>query len=195
MCPTMEEDKEEERNDDTERFITTVYEELRRMAASKMAHESPQTIGPTALVHEAWIRIADQKGKTSDHLKNRKSYFSAAAEAMRRILVDRARARAAEKRGGEFVREGEGITFVSAPEDDDQILAVGDALERFELVDPESAELVKLKYFVGMTWGEISEVLDVPERTLRRRWTYARTWLHDALNKEIQGDVERDAPK
>lgn len=101
---------------------------------------------------------------------------------MRRILIERARARATRKRGGNPVRVD--LEAIEVPEEDRQIIAVGEALERFSQVDPEISELVKMKFFVGMTWEEIAAVTEIPERTLRRRWAYARSWLHEAIGKD-----------
>ncbi|MCP5538800.1 MAG: sigma-70 family RNA polymerase sigma factor [Akkermansiaceae bacterium] len=163
-----------------ETFISSVYGELRQVARWKMANEAPQTIGATALVHEAWMRVSE-RGEISEW-KDRRAFFAAASEAMRRILIERARARATRKRGGNPVRVD--LEAIEVPEEDRQIIAVGEALERFSQVDPEISELVKMKFFVGMTWEEIAAVTEIPERTLRRRWAYARSWLHEAIGKD-----------
>ncbi len=156
------------------------------MARLKMASEPSQTIGATALVHEAWLRIGEGNDKGArQEFENRRHFFGAAAEAMRRILIDRARARTSQKRGGEFDRADEPVSQILAPGgDDEDILAVNDAVEKFAKVDPECTELVKLKYFVGMTWEEIAELTGESTRTIRRRWAYAKSWLYEEIKKE-----------
>lgn len=164
----------------SEAHLLDVYDELRQLAQYRMSREGgPRTLSATALVHEAWLRIAkdDHTGKWA----NQRHFFGAAAEAMRRILIDRARARNQLKRGGGADRTELHESQVVAPVRDTELLAVHEALDELEVDDPESAELVKLRYFAGMTWREISEATGVPERSLRRRWTYAKAWLRERI--------------
>jgi RNA polymerase sigma factor (TIGR02999 family) len=164
-----------------EELLPVVYEELRRLARHKMASESEgHTLQPTALVHEAWLRLG---GTAQQNWQNRGHFFSAAAEAMRRILVDHARRKQSRKRGGELEREpwDESALVLSAPPD--ELLAVHEALEKFAVEDPASAELVKLRYFAGMTMEEAAETLRLAPRTAERMWTYARVWLRREIRK------------
>jgi RNA polymerase sigma factor (TIGR02999 family) len=158
-----------------------VYQELRRVAAQKMAREVPgQTLQATALVHEAWMRLGDGE------FQNRAHFFAAAAEAMRRILVERARRKQAEKRGGgeaEHVAIDE-IDIIAPPAKDEETLAVHDALDALAAHDPRKAELVKLRYFVGLSFEETAEVLGISLATAHREWAYARVWLHDQILAE-----------
>jgi RNA polymerase sigma factor (TIGR02999 family) len=164
-----------------EELLPLLYEELRKLAAAKMAGEAPgQTLQPTALVHEAWLRLT---GTASQGWNGREHFFRAAAEAMRRILVDRARQRAAEKRGGNPHRTELSESKVQGVQNDEQILAVHEALDQFALRDPVSAELVKLRYFVGMSMGEAAESLGLPLRTAERQWTFAKAWLRQQINE------------
>ena len=163
-------------------LLPLLYHELRQIAASKMANEAAgHTLQPTALVHEAWLRLVggDQRAWPS-----RAYFFAAAAEAMRRILVDHARRKQSLKRGGEFEREdlNEAALVLSAPPD--ELLAVHEALEKFAVEDPQSAELVKLRYFVGMTMEEAASAMDMAPRTAERLWTYARTWLQREIRRQ-----------
>jgi RNA polymerase sigma factor (TIGR02999 family) len=153
-----------------------VYGELRGLAAMKMAHAAPgQTLQPTALVHEAWLRLG---GDAQPAWKNRAHFFSAAAEAMRRILVERARSRAALKRGGGAVSvSAEEIDIPVGVAPDEELLAVDEALEKLARVDPRKAELVKLRYFTGLTFEEAAEALDIAVPTAKEWWAYARAWL------------------
>jgi len=162
-------------------FLPLVYEELRLLAARKMAHErSGQTLQATALVHEAWIKLS---GPTEQRWENRRHFFAAAAEAMRRILIDRARKRAVRHANGlstpEELQESQ-IELGAPPE---ELLAVNEALDGLEAVDEQAAKLVKLRYFVGMTLPEAAECLSLPLRSTERLWTYSRAWLRDALQK------------
>ena len=157
-------------------LVASVYNELRGMARAKMAKEpSGHTLQPTALVHEAWLRLGADQGQVWD---NRAHFFGAAAEAMRRILVDRARKRLAMKHGGGMERVDADEVEIAAPgKKDDDVIAISDALERFSAEEPEKAELVKLRYFVGMTLEEAGEAMGVSTRTAKRWWAYARAWL------------------
>lgn len=160
-----------------EKFLELVYAELRRLAAAKMAREQPGlTLQPTALVHEAWLRIGADRQPS---WKSRAHFFGAAAEAMRRILIERARRRQAVRHGaGQERVDVEEVDIAPPGQDDAQILAVNDALERLAHEDPRVAELVKLRYFVGLTLEECAQTLDVSEVTARRWWAYAKSWLY-----------------
>ena len=156
-------------------LLPLVYGELRKLAASKMAREAPnQTLQPTALVHEAWQRLV---GKDNPQFANRAHFFSAAAEAMRRILIDKAlRKRAVRHGGGQQRVDMEGLD-VAAPCDDEELLAVNDALDKLAATHALQAEVVKLRYFVGMTNVEAAQALGLSERTVKNYWTHARAWL------------------
>jgi RNA polymerase sigma factor (TIGR02999 family) len=158
-----------------ERLFELVYAELRQVAAQKMARESAgHTLQPTALVHEAWLRLG---ADAQPHWQNRAHFFAAAAEAMRRILVDRARRKQALRRGAAAGHvELEGIQ-IAGPVDDDQLLALNDALEQFAALDAPKAELVKLRYFVGLTTEQAAKVMNISEPTAKRWWAYAKAWL------------------
>ena len=157
-------------------LMPLVYDELRRLAAHKMVHEKPgQTLQPTALVHEAWLRL-NLSDAQSWH--GRGHFFGAAAEAMRRILIERARRRSAAKRGGGVVPlDADEVELASPAEDDDQLLAVNEALEKLARLDLRKAELVKLRYFVGMSFEETAAALDIAVPTAKQWWAYARAWL------------------
>ena len=159
-----------------EELLPLVYEELRGLAAGRMKNEiAGQTLQPTALVHEAWLRLG---GDEAPSFQNRAHFFGAAAEAMRRILIERARRRVAAKRGGGVVMvDVEGIEIPSPVADDDQLLAVNEALEKFAMLDPRKAELVKLRYFVGMNFEEAAAALGIAVPTAKQWWAYARAWL------------------
>jgi RNA polymerase sigma factor (TIGR02999 family) len=163
-----------------EELLPLVYQELRKLAAHKMVQEAPgQTLQPTALVHEAWLRLG---ADNQPAWRNRAHFFAAAAEAMRRILVDRARRRTSLKRGGgasAATLEEIDIPLVAA--DDERLLAVDEALEQFAAIDPRKAELVKLRYFTGMTFEEAAAVLGIAVPTAKEWWAYARAWLAVAL--------------
>ncbi len=159
----------------------TLYHELKKVAVSKMQGENrPQTLQATALVHEAWLRIGGDK---QPDWVNRAQFFSSAAEAMRRILVDRARKRAAIRHGGDQARvdmddeENKAALRIEAPTADENLLALHEAIGELEEGDPETAELVKLHYFAGMSVAEAAETLSISKRTAERRLTFARAWL------------------
>jgi RNA polymerase sigma factor (TIGR02999 family) len=162
-------------------LLPVVYEELRRIAAHKMAGEAPgHTLQATALVHEAWLRLV---GSNEPSWQNRAHFFGAAGEAMRRILVDHARRKQSLKRGAglELQELDESALVLTAPPD--ELLAVHDALDQLAAEDAVAAELVKLRYFVGMTMEEAASALGLAKRTAENLWTYARVWLH----REIRG--------
>ena len=159
----------------TEQLLTLVYDDLRRLAAAKMSREAAgQTLQPTALVHEVWLRLG---GDQQPSWRNRAQFFAAAAEGMRRILIDRARRRLTQRRGGRQEHVNLDDIAVAAATDDARVLQVNDALEKFAVEEPQKAELVKLRYFVGLTLNEAAQALDIAEPTARRWWTYARAWL------------------
>lgn len=163
----------------TEQLLVLVYGELRKLAAAKMAHEpAGQTLQATALVHEAWLRLG---GDQQPDWKNRAHFFASAAEAMRRILIDRARSRHAVRHGGGLVRFNVDDLGLAAAPDDDRVLAINDALERLALVEPQKAELVKLRYFAGLTVEEAAQILGISEPTAKRWWAYARAWLFQEI--------------
>ncbi|MBL6766197.1 MAG: sigma-70 family RNA polymerase sigma factor [Verrucomicrobiae bacterium] len=165
-------------------LLPLIYDELRRLAAHKMAGEAAgHTLQPTALVHEAWLRIA---GDSPVQFENRAHFFGAAAEAMRRILIDRARRRLAAKRGGAAVPAAlDAIEVPAADMDDDRLLAVNEALEKLAALDPRKAELVKMRYFIGMSFAEAAEALGIAVPTAKQWWTYARAWLTVELRSEV----------
>ena len=160
-----------------EKFLELVYAELRQLAAAKMGREvAAQTLQPTALVHEAWLRLG---GDSQPLWRNRSHFFGAAAEAMRRILIERARKRQAARHGaGQQRVDVAEVEIAVEGGNDQQTLAVNDALERLALEDPRMAELVKLRYFVGLTLEECAQMLEISEVTARRWWTYAKSWLY-----------------
>jgi RNA polymerase sigma factor (TIGR02999 family) len=159
-----------------EQLLPLVYQELRKLAAQKLAQEKPgQTLEPTALVHEAYLRLVD--GKQAQHWNSRGHFFAAAAEAMRRILVDSARSKHSLKRSSSRYRPPLDEASLVAPRIDDDILAVNEALDRLAATDTEAAELVKLRFFAGLTSKQAAEALGVSARTADRVWAYARAFL------------------
>ena len=164
-----------------QKLLPLVYDELRRLAASRMAKErNDHTLQATALVHEAYLRLAEE---SHAEWKNRGHYFAAAAETMRRILVDRARAKAAKKRGGHFSRVDLDDVQLAIEARPDILCAVSDAIDELTEIAPEKAELVKLRFFVGMTNQEAAEALGVSLVTVKRHWQFARAWLFQRLEK------------
>jgi RNA polymerase sigma factor (TIGR02999 family) len=162
-------------------LLDLLYKELRRLAAFKMAQEVPgHTLQATALVHEAWIKLIGDKNPT---FNNRAHFFRAAGEAMRRILIDRARRKQAQRHGGQFERVDLDGLDVAAPPGDDQLFAVNEALDKLAIVHPVQTDVVKLRYFAGMSNEEIASVLDISVSTVKNYWNFARTWLF----KEIEG--------
>ena len=165
-----------------EEFLPLVYEQLRRLAAHKMANEVPgQTLQPTALVHEAWLRLSQQ---SRSEWKNREQFFAVAAEVMRRILVDRARRRRAQKHGGDLERVDLDAVDLPFAGSDDLVLQVHEALEQLAAEDPEKAQVVKLRFFVGMENAEVATLLGVSEKTVQRHWAFAKAWLTRAMQED-----------
>lgn len=165
--------------DATGKLLEVVYTELRRLAASKMAREAPgQTLQPTALVHEAWLRLI---GATSMKFENRAQFFSAAAEAMRRILIDRARRKLAQRHGGGHANLDLGEMDLAAPDPDQRLLDVHEVMDKFTAEHPIHAKVVMLRYFVGMTNEETAEIMGLSVATIKNYWTFARTWLFQEI--------------
>jgi RNA polymerase sigma factor (TIGR02999 family) len=163
-----------------EELLPLVYEELRRLAAAKMANEAPgQTLQPTALVHEAWLRLVGSEGR--HEFADRAHFFAAAAEAMRRILIDKARQKASQKRGGAQAAEELHESRIALGAPSQEVLAVHEALDQLAAEQPLAAEVVKLRYFVGMTIPEVAEALGIAPRTADRHWQFARAWLKQAI--------------
>lgn len=163
----------------SDELLPLVYEELRRLAAQKMANEAAgHTLQPTALVHEAWLRLA---GEESQQWDGRGHFFAAAAESMRRILIERARRKNALKRGGDLKRVNLDDVDLASLADGDTLLLVDDALVKLEKEDPDAAQVVKLRFFAGLTNEEAGQVLGVTGRTAKRYWTFARAWLFQEL--------------
>lgn len=161
-----------------EELLPLVYEELRRLAAWRLAQERPgQTLQATALVHEAWLKLTG--GEAERRWNDRNHFFAAAAEAMRRILVDNARRKRCARHGGELERVDLAAIQVPAPvQDEDDLLAVHEALDELAALHPRKAELVKLRFFVGLNFAEAAEVLGISEVTAKRDWAFARAWLY-----------------
>ena len=165
-----------------EQLLPLVYEELRRLAAHKMAGEIPgQTLQPTALVHEAWLRLSQQ---SRSEWKNRDQFYAIAAEVMRRILVDRARRRRSRKHGGDWERVDMDAVDLPFGDDDELVLRVHEALERLVSEDPQKAAVVKLRFFVGLENGEIATLLGVSEKTVQRHWSFAKAWLARTIKEQ-----------
>ena len=166
-----------------ERLLPLVYDELRKLAAAKLAHDKPgQTLQATALVHEAYLRLVDVE--QARQWNSRGHFFGAAAEAMRRILVENARRRRSMKRGGDRQRQKIGLSQLVAPEDCGNLIALDEALDKLARQDPASAELVKLRYFAGLTVSHAAEAMGVSPRQADFIWAYARAWLR----REIGGE-------
>jgi len=165
-----------------QQLLPLVYEELRRLAAHRMTNEAAgHTLQPTALVHEAWLRVAGSDANAP--FANRAHFFAAAAEAMRRILIERARRKGAGKRGGGWQRIDLNKVEIAAEADDDTLLLVDEALEKLAREDASAAEIAKLRFFGGLTLEEAGHVLGVTDRTAKRYWAYARAWLFDELRQ------------
>lgn len=167
----------------SEELLPLVYEELRRLAAHRMANEAAgQTLQPTALVHEAWLRLVGSEGQAQ--FQNRSHFFAAAAEAMRRILIDRARRKRAARHGGGQQRVEIQEEDIASATDDDQLFDVSEALDKLAVEHQAEAELVKLRYFVGMTNDEAAEALGISPRTAKYYWTHARAWLFREIKRQ-----------
>ncbi|MCX6954182.1 MAG: ECF-type sigma factor [Verrucomicrobia bacterium] len=165
----------------TEELLLLVYNELRGLASHKMARERPgQTLQPTALVHEAWLRLVAAK---NPQFENRAHFFAAAAEAIRRILIDRARSKLARRHGGGTQSEQLDEAEIANPAPDEQLLAVHDALDKLALEYPRQAELVKLRYFAGMTIDEAAQLMGISASTANNYWVFARTWLFREIKR------------
>lgn len=165
-----------------EELLPLVYDELRKLAAAKLAHEKPgQTLQATALVHEAYLRLAGEDRQ--EPWRCRRQFFAAAAEAMRRILVENARRKGSLRRGGAVRHQAVELPEIEANRPPDEILALNEALDELAAVDSERAELVKLRYFVGLTVPEAAEVLGISPSSVDRKWSYARAWLHQQMAK------------
>jgi RNA polymerase sigma factor (TIGR02999 family) len=165
-----------------DRLLPLVYDELRRLAAYKMACEAPgHTLQPTALVHEAWLRLV---GRENAHFEGRTHFFAAAAEAMRRILVENARRKRRLRHGGGQARAELEESKIAAPADDDKILLVSEALEGLEAEDPLQAQVVKLRFFTGLSNDEVATALGVSEKTVQRYWAHAKAWLFQHIRKQ-----------
>lgn len=169
-----------------EDLLPLVYAELRQLAAAKMAREQPgMTLQPTALVHEAWLRLTGGGAEARvGRWESRAHFFGAAAEAMRRILIDRARSKQACRHGGGLERAQLDELEIPERAGDEVLLGVSDALAALEREDPKSAELVKLRFFSGLGVEEAALALGISERTARRSWRFARAWLRDALGRD-----------
>ena len=164
-----------------DQLVQAVYQELRRLAASKLAREAPgQTLQATALVHEAWLRLI---GDENRRFENRTHFFAAAAEAMRHILIDRARRRRAVRHGGEYERVYLQEDMLASPGDDEQLLMVNDALEDLERKHPVQGQVVKLRYFAGMSNEEIAELLGVSLSTVKNYWVFSKAWLFREIKR------------
>ena len=170
-----------------EDLLALVYDELRRLAAAKLAREaSGQTLQPTALVHEVWLRLG---GDQQPAWANRAHFFAAAAESMRRILIENARRKRAVRHGGEYVKVSADATnfdVVNPDGDNEELLLVNEAIDALTVHDPRKADLVKQKYFVGLTLEEAADVLGISHRTAKRDWAYARAWLFNEV-KRLRG--------
>jgi RNA polymerase sigma factor (TIGR02999 family) len=171
-----------------EQLLPLVYDELRKLAAQKLAQEKPgQTLEATALVHEAYLRLVDTK--KARHWDSRGHFFAAASEAMRRILIDQARRKQSLRQGSGQKPQPLEHVEIAAPEPSLDILVINDALERFEKADPLKASLVKLRYFTGLTIPQAAAALGISTTTADRYWAYARAWLHAELTKDTAGDI------
>jgi RNA polymerase sigma factor (TIGR02999 family) len=166
-----------------EQLLPLVYDELRKLAAARLADEKPgQTLQATALVHEAYVRLVG--GEQPQDWNGRGHFFAAAAEAMRRILVDQARRRRAAKRGGQSGREELPEGLIAAPEAGEDLLAINDALEQLSATDPVAARLVSLRFFAGLSTGEAAGALGMSVRSAHDVWAYARSWLHRQMRPD-----------
>ncbi len=167
----------------SDQLLPLVYDELRKLAASRIANEANnQTLQPTALVHEAWIRLSD----AGQSWENRAHFYHAAAQAMRRILIDRARQKSTQKRAGDWERLDIADLDLETVSPDERMLLIDESLQRLEREDPESAEIVMLKFFTGLSTKEAARTLEVSESTIERRWAFAKVCLFQ-LVRELEG--------
>ena len=168
-----------------EELLPLVYEELRKLAGHKMSNEMPgQTLQPTALVHEAWLRLVGKDGPAQ--FNSRGHFFGAAAEAMRRILIENARRKQAKRHGGGLQRLDIQDVDVAMAGEEGELLAINDALEKFSTQNQSKAELVKMRYFAGLTLEEAAEILGISVPTAKRWWTYSRAWLFNEIKSQPQ---------
>jgi len=166
-------------------LLPLVYNELRKLAAAQLTRESPdQTLQPTALVHEAWLRLAGADSRTP--FANRAHFFAAAAEAMRRILIERARAKATRKRGGGWSRINFDSVDVATDANEETLLLINESLARLAKENPRAAQIVQLRFFTGLSLEQAGEVLGVTQRTAKRDWAFARSWLYHYMQAFIQ---------
>jgi len=173
-----------------EELLPLVYEELRKLAAARMANEKVgQTLQPTALVHEAWLKIA---GDGQEHFANRRHFFKAAATAMQQILIDNARRKQRLKHGANLIGQELHESRIAMAVPSEELLAVNDALAALALEDREAAEVVRMRYFVGMTVPEIATALDLAPRTVDRHWAFARAWLKRTIRSSLSGPAGSD---
>jgi RNA polymerase sigma factor (TIGR02999 family) len=173
-----------------DQLLPLVYEELRKLAVARMANEKVgQTLQPTALVHEAWLKIA---GDGQEHFANRRHFFKAAAGAMQQILIDVARRKQRLKHGANLVGDELHESRIAMAVPSEELLAVNDALEALALEDREAAEVVRMRYFVGMTVPEIAAALDLAPRTVDRHWAFARAWLKRTIRSSLSGPAGPD---
>lgn len=171
----------------SEELLPLVYDELRQHAGVRMARESSaHTLQPTALVHEAWLRVV---GKGGIRWESRAHFFGAAAEAMRRILIENARRKARLKRGGDLVRVDISKIDVATATPEEKVLLIDEALEKLKDKDPEQARVVVLKFYMSNTNAEVADMLRVSERTVERRWAYAKAWLLETIKEQQNGQV------
>jgi len=167
----------------SEELLPLVYDELRKLARSKMANQpAGQTLQATALVHEAYVRLAKSD---SDGWDGKGHFFAAAAESMRRIVIDNIRRKATKKHGGEFQKVELDEFQIEGVADDDQLMAVNEALDQLEESNPEAAKLVKLRFFAGLTLAEAAMAMGLAERTAKRRWAFARAWLYREIKRDL----------
>src|SRR5438046_2562746 len=170
-----------------DKLLPLVCEELRKLAVVRMANEKPgQTLQPTALVHEAWLKIS---GDGNQHFANRRHFFKAAASAMQQILIDIARRKQLLKHGANLVGEELHESRIAMSVPSEELLAVNDALAALALEDPQAAQVVQMRYFVGMTVPEIAAALDLAPRTVDRHWAFARAWLKRTIRTSLSGPL------
>jgi RNA polymerase sigma factor (TIGR02999 family) len=183
MDPDHRQPKEPAAAHNAESLLPLVYDELRRLAARKLANEKPgQTLQATALVHEAYLKLVDSGQR--QHWESRTRFFAAAAEAMRRILIDKARRKKSRRHGGEYGRVDLLDSDLTLQAPDDEVLALDEALTKLATVDPEAAELVKLRMFAGLTIDEIAGQMQISPRTAKRNWAFARAWLRSDMGRD-----------